>query len=146
MGEVGCHEGMTTAILAERCSTSCVLGLDRSVAAVAAARCRFPRLHFEVLDILQQPRLELRLPSGHLPNVAFLDLGGDMRASAVLRAIIALETLPRLRLLVTKSQVLREAVRATQVHSELLYACEAHCSTGRDQPNEKNTPPTLERR
>mmetsp|Transcript_74173 Transcript_74173/g.168042 ORF Transcript_74173/g.168042 Transcript_74173/m.168042 type:complete len:194 (-) Transcript_74173:52-633(-) len=109
--EVGCHVGITTAILAERCGPSgMAIGVDRSAAAVEAARQRFPDHSFAVLDAsspgglpAELPRL---LPAGSSPTVAFLDLGGDAPLPAVLRAVVVLEQLPGLRLLVAKSQAL----------------------------------------
>ncbi|CAE8637829.1 unnamed protein product, partial [Polarella glacialis] len=117
--EVGCHEGLTTALLSERFGPAHVLGVDRSAAAVSAARTRFPGLSFDVLDVNMPGGIQSRLQAlsllcrGPGPETedngfraCFLDLGGDAKLSAVLQAVAELRQLPGLELLVVKSEAL----------------------------------------
>ncbi|CAE8637910.1 unnamed protein product, partial [Polarella glacialis] len=121
--EVGCHEGLTTALLSERFGPAHVLGVDRSAAAVSAARTRFPGLSFDVLDVNMPGGIQSRLQALSLLcrgvgpetegnsndngfRACFLDLGGDAKLSAVLQAVAELRQLPGLELLVVKSEAL----------------------------------------
>mmetsp|Transcript_162661 Transcript_162661/g.521537 ORF Transcript_162661/g.521537 Transcript_162661/m.521537 type:complete len:177 (+) Transcript_162661:62-592(+) len=122
--EIGCHEGLTSAILERRCGEAgAVLGVDRSRPAVAAAQVRFPsaeypNLRFEVCDFPRDLPNGAAMPArgsdadAVIPfSVVFMDLGGDARLSVVLRALVILEELSGLRLLVVKSEALRDLHR-----------------------------------
>eukprot|EP00434_Breviolum_minutum_P021053 symbB.v1.2.018574.t1/scaffold1485.1/size118442/6 len=116
--EVGCHEGVTSHILAQR-NEGRVLAVDRSRHAVQMAQRRFPALHLGVLDA-SSPRLaeELLLllhPLGASPaDVAcyFVDLGGDATLSSVVRALgRLLEQAPKNVEVVVKSEELLRLYR-----------------------------------
>lgn len=49
--EIGCHEGVTTNIIAKRCRNR-VVGIDKSVVTVNDASKRFPKVCFKVVDAL----------------------------------------------------------------------------------------------
>eukprot|EP00931_Biecheleriopsis_adriatica_P110948 TRINITY_DN85281_c0_g1_i1.p1 TRINITY_DN85281_c0_g1~~TRINITY_DN85281_c0_g1_i1.p1 ORF type:complete len:188 (-),score=36.74 TRINITY_DN85281_c0_g1_i1:106-621(-) len=109
--EVGCHEGITTQLLAEGAQGR-VLGIDRSHSAIEAARRRDPGLHFEVLDASLQGALSERIPAllaaagagSSEPAACFVDLGGDARLSAVLHVLAELRGFGRLELTVVKNE------------------------------------------
>mmetsp|Transcript_161 Transcript_161/g.379 ORF Transcript_161/g.379 Transcript_161/m.379 type:complete len:149 (+) Transcript_161:41-487(+) len=116
--EVGCHEGITTGLLAQRWSGR-VLGLDRSPHAIRLAVERSPALHFEVFDIeagwsMLDSFLGRRGAAATDVWASFVDLGGDARLSAVLDALSKLRSLPNLKLMVVKSEELVQLKRNSE--------------------------------
>ena len=109
--ELGCHHGITAALLAQR-RPGFVLGLDSSVHAVRVAAERLPELHFGVANALDSSLREveqhLQARGATLADVAacFMDLGGDARLSTVLYALGNLQRWPCLELAVVKSEEL----------------------------------------
>ena len=65
--EVGCNEGVTTAMLHEHCRQ--VVGVDMSQATIDAARAKFPHVRFEVLDGGDVEALKALSPTGEFDKV-----------------------------------------------------------------------------
>ena len=133
--EFGCHEGLTTSLLAER-APGRVLGLDRSTHAVRAASRRFPALHFGVADALDrslhamEEHLKARDATASDVRACFLDLGGDARLSTVLYALANLQRLPCLELMVVKSEELVWLKKKTDVLARARTSLDENPSFG----------------
>lgn len=110
--EVGSCQGHCTAILHAQAGS--VIGFDVSLEFIAESRGRFPNIRFEFLDIFEEADRLRQMPEAAVCGVAFLDVGGDRRLDQVICAIDALRRrcLPRLQLLVVKSETLHAAMVA----------------------------------
>ena len=60
--EVGCHEGVTTAMVYSQCQS--IVGVDMSQETIDAARAKFPHIRFEVLDGANVEALKALCPAG----------------------------------------------------------------------------------
>eukprot|EP00811_Abedinium_folium_P008767 NODE_18102_length_910_cov_4.744572.p1 GENE.NODE_18102_length_910_cov_4.744572~~NODE_18102_length_910_cov_4.744572.p1 ORF type:complete len:198 (+),score=41.85 NODE_18102_length_910_cov_4.744572:244-837(+) len=104
--------GYCTAVLHARAAS--VLALDVSEKQLAEGRSRLPNVHFEFLDIFEEAARLREMPESARCTAALLDIGGDRHIAHVMRATALLldECLPRLRLLLVKSEQLYAAMVA----------------------------------
>jgi len=102
--EVGCGRGVTTELLARRCGTRRVLGIDLSEKVIALARERYPEIRFEVLNALD---LSAVRKLGYF-NKIFVDINGSRELETLLPLLEAYETVLKPALLVVKSVRLKQ--------------------------------------
>eukprot|EP00927_Polykrikos_kofoidii_P068675 TRINITY_DN64005_c0_g1_i1.p1 TRINITY_DN64005_c0_g1~~TRINITY_DN64005_c0_g1_i1.p1 ORF type:complete len:508 (+),score=64.93 TRINITY_DN64005_c0_g1_i1:45-1526(+) len=108
--EIGSCLGQCTEIL-HRHSES-VVGYDVSQAYLTSCRRRLSNIRFEFLDLFEETSRLAASADAQRCSAAFVDIGGDRRVVQVLQALDILRgnCLPKLRLLVVKSEELHAAL------------------------------------
>jgi len=112
--EVGCHEGLTTALLTRRCSFA--VGVDKSEAPVLAARARFPKLQdrLHIVDGFDIPALK-NLAQGRSYTKIFVDIGGIAELPVVMMLVgTYFRSFPQARVIV-KSVFMEKLLRSAAV-------------------------------
>lgn len=110
--EVGCHEGITTAIIAARCKA--VLGIDKSDVTVKAARAKHPQLSFEVVDGFDIESLKKLSPTGTFSKI-FVDIGGICELGVVVALVSLYFTEFKRSMVIVKSVFLKRFLENTEI-------------------------------
>ncbi|GAX74038.1 hypothetical protein CEUSTIGMA_g1488.t1 [Chlamydomonas eustigma] len=82
--EVGCHEGVTTAMVQRRCKT--IVGVDLSDVTIQIARQKFPQVRFVVVSGDNVEVLKGLSPTGEYDKI-MLDIGGIAELPAVMHLV-----------------------------------------------------------
>jgi hypothetical protein len=120
--EIGCHEGMTTYLLACCCGTDgLVVGADKSAHWLARAKARFPAVRFELIDCFDMGALlQLQLDIGRPFSVIFVDVSGSRELRSLIPLVEALECALGPEMIVVKSFRLAQLQRRLQAASEYI--------------------------
>lgn len=95
--EVGCHQGVTTALIAKRARRT--VGADLSALVIGMARERFPSIQFECANAADVKALRELGPF----DVIFVDINGDRELQTLLPLLESYEAVLAPRMLVVKN-------------------------------------------
>jgi hypothetical protein len=120
--EVGCHEGMTTYLLASCCGPDgLVVGADKSAHWLARAKARFPAVRFELIDCFDMGGLlQLQRDIGRPFSVIFVDVSGSRELRSLIPLVEALECALSPEMIVVKSFRLAQLQRRLQAANEYI--------------------------
>lgn len=120
--EIGCHEGMTTYLLASCCGANgLVVGADKSAHWLARAKARFPAVRFELIDCFDMGALlRLQLDIGRAFSVIFVDVSGSRELRSLIPLVEALECALGPEMIVVKSFRLAQLQRRLQAANEYI--------------------------
>jgi hypothetical protein len=123
--EVGCHEGITTALLGVVASRA--VGVDKSVHCIPIARDRFPHIEFHVVDVIggsgvQSIRKTVGVDSFDL---IFVDVSGSRDLGTLIPLIEKLDAAFAPRAVVVKGYKLRRLLNRLMLPEEVGVAIDS---------------------
>lgn len=130
--EVGCHEGLTTRIISNRCGF--VVGVDKSATVVDLARRRYPGLRFEAVDGFDISQLRALSPTGSFSKV-FVDIGGVAELSTVMSLVCLYYGTFKDALIVVKSKRITSFIHDVELFQTTVHQ-QAPGKGEEDRPSE----------